>query len=355
LRILLVRLRQIGDVVFTTPAVRALRERFPDARISYLVEPAAAPIVALNRHIDEVIVAPRVPGLRGFVADLALGRRLRRAAYDLAIDFHGGPRASLLTWLSGARERIGYTIPGRSWMYTRRVRRSRELRPRHSVENQWDLLESLGVPLADRGRFPVEMPIDPATAAAVRTRLARSGIPASAQLIVVHVSAGNPFRRWPLDAFARLAADLVAGDPSRRVVFTCGPSEREALDRAIATARGYAGPDAGGRVLDCGDFSLAELRALVDTASLYVGGDSGPMHVAATSGVPMVSLYGPTLPARSEPWRGDPSRAEAVETTGLDCRPCDQRVCVHGDFRCLARIPPETVVAAAERLLGQNG
>src|SRR6185369_6524502 len=172
------------------------------------VEPAAAPIVALNPNVDELIVAPRRSGLRGFAADVALGRRLRQAAYDLAIDFHGGPRASLLTWLSGARERIGYTIPGRSWMYTRQVRRSRELRPRHSVENQWDLLESLGVPSPDRDRFPVEMPIDPATAAAVRTRLERSGVRPAAQLIIVHVSAGNPFRRWPLDAFARLAAHL---------------------------------------------------------------------------------------------------------------------------------------------------
>jgi ADP-heptose:LPS heptosyltransferase len=239
-------------------------------------------------------------------------------------------------------------------MYTRRVRRTRALRSRHSVENQWDLLESLGVPAADRGRFPVEMSIDPVAAASVRARLERSGVPDAARVIVVHVSAGNPFRRWHLDAFARAAADLVRADGGRHVIFTCGPSEREALGTVIAAARGSAGP-AGNRIVDCGDFSLAELRALVDTASLYVGGDSGPMHVAATSGVPMVSLYGPTLPARSEPWRGRPSAAEAVEVSGLACRPCDQRVCVHGDFRCLARIPPEAVVAAAERLLGQNG
>jgi predicted lipopolysaccharide heptosyltransferase III len=355
MRILLVRLRQIGDVVFTTPAVRALRERFPDAQISYLVEPAAAPILALNPHLDEVIVAPRLPGLRGFAADLALGRRLRRAAFDLVIDFHGGPRASLLTWLTGAPERIGYTIPARSWMYTRRVHRTRELRPRHSVENQWDLLEQLGVPAADRGRFPVEMPVDPAAAGSVRARLERAGVPPSAQLIVIHVSAGNPFRRWPLDAFAKVAADIARADDTRHVVFTCGPSEREALARVIAAARACAGPDAGNRILDCGDFSLPELRALVDRAHLYVGGDSGPMHVAATSVVPMVSLYGPTLPARSEPWRDRAWRAETVETSGLACRPCDQRICVHGDFRCLGRIPPEAVVAAAERLLGQNG
>src|SRR5438876_10814420 len=118
MRILLVRLRQIGDVVFTTPAVHALRCRFPDAHLTYVVEPAAAPVVSHNPHLDEILIAPRVPGCKGLVADLVLGRRLRHARYDLAIDFHGGPRASLLTWLSGAPIRIGYQIIGRSWMYT---------------------------------------------------------------------------------------------------------------------------------------------------------------------------------------------------------------------------------------------
>src|SRR2546421_4257364 len=170
MRILLVRLRQIGDVVFTTPAIRALRERFPDAQLTYVVEPAAAPVVARNPHLDDVVVAPRAGGLRGVAADLKLGVRLRARRYDLAIDFHGGPRASLLTWLSGARVRIGYEIVGRSWMYTRRVQRPRELRRRHSVENQWDLLEPLGIDRPDRSTFPVEMPIDPAIADAVTRR-----------------------------------------------------------------------------------------------------------------------------------------------------------------------------------------
>src|SRR5579862_8057588 len=107
MRILLIRLREIGDVVFTTPAVRALRRRFPDAHLTYIVEPAAAPIVELNPHLDEVIVAPRVGGLRQLRRDLALARRLRATRLDVAIDFHGGPRSSLLAWLSGARVRIG--------------------------------------------------------------------------------------------------------------------------------------------------------------------------------------------------------------------------------------------------------
>jgi lipopolysaccharide heptosyltransferase II len=345
-----VRLREIGDVVFTTPAIRALRRQFPAARISYVVEPAAVPVVRNNPNIDELIVAPRPRGVRAIVADLALGRRLRRRRYDLAIDFHGGPRASLLTWLSGARVRIGYTIPWRSWMYTERVARDRTLRPRHSVENQWDLLAALQMPAPRPDTDPVEMVVSRSSAAEVERRLVEHGVPRDASLIVIHVSAGNPFRRWPLESFCRVAATLVRDGPERRVVFTAGPSERDALGRVVALARQQLGPQAS-RIVECGDFSLDELRALVDRAALYIGGDSGPMHIAAASRVPMVSLYGPTLPERSAPWRSPEYPAEAVQATGLACRPCDQRVCVHGDYRCLGGIAPEHVTAAAERLL----
>jgi lipopolysaccharide heptosyltransferase II len=350
LKILLVRLREIGDVVFTTPAIRALRQRFPDAHLTYIVEPAAAPIVFHNALLNDVLVAPK----RGLVADLALGRRLRRSRYDLAIDFHGGPRASLLTWLSGARERIGYDIPGRGWMYTRRVRRARELRPRHSVANQWDLLAAIGIAPADPSHAPVEMAVDAVAAQTVAQRLSETNVSAEDRLIVIHVSAGNPFRRWPLDSFSALVADLAARDARHRVVLTAGPSDRAAAARVIEAARRRLDPQEQHRVIECGDFSLAELRALVDRASVYIGGDSGPLHVAATSRVPIVGLYGPTLPARSAPWRDPALPAEAVEVYGLPCRPCDQRVCAPGDFRCLTTISPEQVAAAAVRLLGHR-
>jgi lipopolysaccharide heptosyltransferase II len=348
---LLVRLREIGDVVFTTPAVQALRRHFPGAHISYVVEPAAAPIVQRNPHLDDVIVAPRRRGLRGLLGDLALARRLRAARYDLAIDFHGGPRASLLTWLSAARERVGYTIVGRSWMYTRRVGRPRALRPRHSVENQWDLLTPIGIGPPDRSMFPVEMPLDDAARQRIDARLAAAGVGGNEVAIVVHVSAGNPFRRWPIGHFVALVTALAQRDARRRIIITSGPSEHDAADRVIAEARAQLEPAAAERVLSCGEFSLAELRALAERAALYIGGDSGPLHVAATTRVPIVGLYGPTLPARSAPWR-DPRWIDvAVDAGNLPCRPCDQRVCAPGDFRCLTSIAPEQVLEAAARAL----
>jgi lipopolysaccharide heptosyltransferase II len=350
LRILLVRLRQIGDVVFTTPAIHALRQRFPDAHLAYIVEPSAAPVVIHNPHLDAVVVAPRLGGIRGFVADLALGLRLRRARYDVAIDFHGGPRASMLTWLSRAPRRIGYQVIGRSWVYTQRVARPRQLRPRHSVENQWDLLEALGISPPDRVRFPVEMPADPTAAAAVDQRLAAAGCQPADRLIVVHVSAGNPFRRWPTGHFVDLVIALARGVDRARVVVTSGPSDGDAASRVIEGARDRLA-DAGARVLSCGEFSLAELRALADRAALFVGGDSGPMHIASTSRVPIVGLYGPTLPVRSAPWRGEQSITVSIDAGELPCRPCDQRVCAPGDFRCLTSIAADRVAAAAMHAL----
>ncbi len=351
MKILLVRLRLIGDVVFTTPAVRAVRQRFPDAHITYIVEPAAAPIVANNPHIDEVIVAPQRRGAMQLLADLALGRRLRASRYDVAIDFHGGPRSALLTWLSRARVRIGYEIAGRGWMYTRRIARPRALRPRHSVENQWDLVAALDIPPPDRSRWPVEMIAAPSAAAEVADRLARAGVGPADRLVVVHVSAGNPFRRWPIASFAALIMLLVSKEARRRVIVTSGPSEGQAAGRVIAQARALLAAADHDRVVSCGDFSLDELRALLDRAALYIGGDSGPLHVATTTQVPIVALYGPTLPARSAPWRAPHLIAEAIEVDGLPCRPCDQRVCAPGDFRCLTWIRPEQVAAAAERAL----
>src|SRR5262249_2747719 len=123
----------------------------------------------------------------------------------------------------------------------------------------------------------------------------------------------------------------------------------------IGAARTQVRQGARHRILACGDFSLVELRALFDRAALFIGGDSGPMHVASTSLVPIVGLYGPTLPARSAPWRPSVSRAEAVEIGGLPCRPCNQRTCAPGDFRCLAWIDARQVIAAAERTLSGSG
>jgi lipopolysaccharide heptosyltransferase II len=353
LNILLIRLRLIGDVVFTTPIPRALKRAYPGARISYLVEQAAAPVVAHNPAIDDVIIAPRRRGVRRIADDVALARQLRKARYDIVIDLHGGPRSSWLTLASGAPRRIGYQVKGRSWVYTTAVARPRELRPRHSVLNQWDLLRALpGWPGGDAEptRDAVEMTVPPAAEAAIERRLTAAGVTPDAAVIVAHVSAGNPFRRWPEAAFARVLAALASAQTDRRVVVSSGPSDRAAAGRITDAAKTILGDNAD-RIADIGEFDLAELRALIARSRLFIGGDTGPLHIAATTGTPVVGLYGPTLPARSAPWRDPSVPSFAMEVAGLPCRPCEQRVCAPGDFRCLTTIRPEQVISAAEEAL----
>jgi lipopolysaccharide heptosyltransferase II len=353
-KLLLIRLRLVGDVVFTTPAIRALRRALPDAHLTYLVEPSAAPVVQHSPYLDEVIVCSGPDGARRLRADVRLARDLRARRFDVVLDFHGGPRATWLTLATGAPRRFGYAVAGRSWVYTTVVDRPRALRARHSVENQWDLVEAF---LPGLGRptpvcNPVEMPESPNAARRMTDWLARHEIGSRHDLVIIHVSAGNPFRRWPLSAFAELAARLSSSAPERRIILTSGPSEAEASAEVAHLAAEMA-PDRRHAITTCGDSTLAELRSLIGRAALFIGGDSGPLHVAATTSTPIVGLYGPTLPERSAPWRDPALVTESVDAGPLPCRPCDQRRCVPGDFRCLTHLEAACVADAAERALAR--
>ena len=350
----MIRLRLIGDAVFTTPAIAALRHAYPDATIWYLVERAAAPVVQQNPHLNRLIIADRPRGLRRLGYDVALASQLRRERFDLVIDFHGGPRSAWLTRATGAARRIGYDLPGRSWSYTDRVPWTRALvPPRHSVENQCDLLRPLGIEVPTAGSPPVEMPADRAAAARVDHRLRAAGVSGTAVIAVIHASASSPFRRWPRERFVELAARLLQQHPDLHVVFTSGPSEQSLQAELTAGARGTAA-GADERVVDVGDFDLAELRALIGRASLYIGGDTGPLHIAATTPTPIVALFGPTLPERSMPWRDPRLPAVAIDAGPLPCRPCHQRHCVPGDFRCLTGVQVSQVAEAALLLLSRR-
>ena len=170
------------------------------------------------------------------------------------------------------------------------------------------------------------------------------------------MSAGNPFRRWPAESFVE--SGLPAGvsrseapyHPHVRSVRCRGGGRDRRETRALGWPRTSAGA-----IVECGEFDLAELRALIGRAALYIGGDSGPLHIAGTTGVPVVGLYGPTLPVRSQPFRSARFISAAAEVPDLPCRPCDQRRCEPGDFRCLTGISAEAVAALAERAHSADG
>jgi ADP-heptose:LPS heptosyltransferase len=249
--------------------------------------------------------------------------------------------------------RVGYDVSGRRWMYTHVVPRPRGYAPHHSVLNQWALLAPVDAAFAqppDPDRDRLEMRVGEPARSAVTARLGTLGVGNDDEVVVVHAGAGNEFRRWPETSFAEVAATL-AGDQGRRAVVVIGSvSEGPSIERVVESAR-RAG---AARVFAAAGWPLPELRAVMDRASLFVGGDSGPLHIAAVADVPIVAVFGPTLPAHWAPWR--PARLPfiAIEPGPLECRPCDQRVCAPGDFRCLRGTPAAGVIDAARRLLERH-
>lgn len=336
-RILLLRLRRIGDIILTTPAVAALKKAFPNADLTYIVEKPFARLVEGNPALDRVIAVD--PKLKARDS-LRLIRAIRRERYDAVLDFHGGPRTSLWTSLSGARVKVGYLVRGRGWPYDIAVPRSRPEGPVHSAENHLNLVRALGVEISEAPGL-ILPPARPGDKAHIDRLFKENGL-ARTRLIVLHIGAGNAFRDWGAANLASLARRL-AGVPGARVALVGGEGdldrEAEIIGRGDVPALSLAG-----------ELNLIELRELIARAALFVGPDSGPMHIAASTGTPIVAFFGPTLPAHFAPWH----HPAAVLEKDLACRPCRQRECGTKDFRCLRTISVEAVFRACLALLGRK-
>ena len=257
-------------------------------------------------------------------------------------------------------------MPYRRWPYTHLVKRPVQTEPRHSVMNQWDLLSSLDKSFAarpDPQRDPVEMNVNIETGLSVfkkkvAAELTRRSITGRAShrgaktidIVVIHVRVGTPFRQWPIEFFIETIVNLAAFDPELRFVVTSDPSDPSTTNQIITAVHARTGR-ATPLVTSADHFGVAELQSLISHAALFIGGDSGPLHIASTTTTPIVGLYGPTLPTRSSPWRSPALITESVDVGELPCRPCDQRHCEPGDFRCLKTLPAIKVISATKRAL----
>jgi lipopolysaccharide heptosyltransferase II len=334
-KILLIRLRRIGDIIMTTPAVAALKRALPHASLTYIVEEPYRRLVEGNPDIDEIILVPPHQGLFSFLGFIL---RVRREKFDIVIDFHGGPRASRITWLSGAGLKVGYELKGKGFFYDIRVPRNREGARIHSVENHLNLVRAAGIEVNEPWPRLTLPGVGKEETERIDTLWANHRLD-GAKVVVLHVGAGNEFRDWGAPNLGELAGHLT-GLPGVRVVLV---GSGEDVPRAEEVRK--ANPPS---ILSlAGALNLIELREVIGRAVLFVGPDSGPMHIAATTATPIVALFGPTLPANFSPWQ---ARATLIEKP-LDCRPCKQKKCVTDDFRCLQNITVDEVLRACSVFL----
>jgi ADP-heptose:LPS heptosyltransferase len=347
-RILVIRLGAIGDVVRTLPAAAGLRASWPRAHLAWLVEPASASVLRGQPWLDEVIVFPRgalgsalrrgrLPTAAREAA--AFLRELRAARFDLVVDFHAILKSGLLARLSGARRRVSYARPfareGAAWFATDRAR----LEP--PKQSRFDRNEALLRVLGSDAALPARaLHVPPEALERIDEALGGGAAP-----VVIHpgTSDATPYKRWTPDGYGRVARALAEeGVPC---VVTSGPaaSDREMAAAVLAAAGSAARPAPATP-------TLLDLAALFARSRLYLGADSGPMHVASAVGTPVVQLLGPTDPVENAPYPGTPSRQVRVQ---VGCNPC-RRGC--SAATCMRVIPASAVLAAVRELLaGPSG
>jgi heptosyltransferase-1 len=341
-RILVVRLGAIGDVVRTLPAVSALRAGYPNAHIAWLVEPASASALNHQPWIDEVLAFPR-PLLGGALRAGRLDRfwrlasdfatELRRRRFDLALDFHAILKSGCLARLSGARLCVGYGRPfareGAGRFAHLRARLSHSLTSRYA--RNLALVRFLGIDAPPSPR-PFRIPEE-------HRSWARDALGDEAAIILHPGSSPTtPHKRWSGSRYASLARSLDAQGYATWISFGSEPGERAGAEAIVARAAGRCR-------LAPATPSLVHLGALLERARLYVGGDTGPLHIASLVGTPVVQIVGPTDPVENAPYPETPARSVRVP---VGCSPC-RRGC--SAAVCMRVVSPASVLEAARELL----
>ncbi|MFA6561620.1 MAG: lipopolysaccharide heptosyltransferase II [Verrucomicrobiia bacterium] len=353
-RILIRSVNWLGDAVMTMPAIQRLKQAHPQAQIAVLTGPKLADLWRLHPDVNEVIVHEQ--SNCPFVL-LRQARELRRGAFDAAIIFSNSWRSALPTWLAGIPRRIGFRGHARAWMLTERLGESADYQTKPVMTSE--AIRRFGNGLSAASERPVFkhqvhrhlqlaacLGAD-ATPCAPQLQLAAPPadalLPQDKPLLALNAGAEyGPAKRWPLDRFIAAAKVIVERHHVRWVILG-GPKEGD-LGREIATALGA--PNA---INLAGQTTLLGLCHALAQCRLLLTNDSGPMHLAAALGKPVVAMFGSTEPALTGP---NDSR-HVILRHAPPCSPCFMRECPI-DFRCMTAITVEEVVKAAERVISNQ-
>jgi predicted lipopolysaccharide heptosyltransferase III len=329
--ILAIKLRYLGDVLLATPTLHALKTAYPAARLSALVNRGTEDILRANPDVDEIIPLDR----GSFFQQSRFVWEIRRRRFDTVVDLTDGDRAAFLSWTSGAPVRIGFNGEQR-WTgrcYTTVV--SGEAGG-HRIERDLAVLAPLG--LVARDRLP-RMWLTPEDDAKAERLAQELGISTDRPWVVIQPGARYWFKAWPAERFARLA-DRLYDQFGCRVLVGGSSQERSLTESVVKQAKS--------RLLNiAGRSDVRTLAALLKRSALFVGNDTGAMHIAAAMGTPVVALFGPSNPTEWGPRGGN---AHMIYK-GLDCRICFHPTCRRGEQNCMKLITVDEVWAACERLL----
>jgi lipopolysaccharide heptosyltransferase II len=342
-RILITRMRFIGDIVLTTPVIRSVRAACPDAFIAYMGERDAVSLLEGNPFLDEII--PYDYARPGVLEQARVGFLLKRKRFDLVVDLFGNPRSALLTRLSGARVRVGPERTGRGRLYTIRV--ADDGREKTAVEFHNQYIAAAGIPPVATKPELFLREEEKRDAASYLRWVCGGGKPLDPGRPVVgmHPGATWPAKKWLPQRFAELA-DTARAKLGAYVVITAGPGDAEAVSAVGASA--VSAPFA------LNVLPLRQLAAVISCCNVFVSNDAGPMHIAAALGVPTVGLFGPGEDSIWFPY--DRSAGHTPLRKDVPCHPCHLDECNRegtGYMECMKLLAVHDVFAAVGRALSR--
>lgn len=339
-KILVLRLRSIGDILLSNPSLAALKRTFPRAVIHFVVDDIFEDLLYNNKNVDKVVTNARKKSDRGILADIAFIRRLRKEHYDLAVDLQAGPRGAYAALFSGARLRIGHHLKPRNWLCYN-MKAEAPYPDDHSWQVQFKVVTPLGAQWPEEPEFFLDFP-ESATLSVMK-RMEDAGLMFDRPMALLHPGARTAVKRWPAEKMGALARWMA--DEMQMAVILAGSAADEEEIKNIRRSSGYALPAFT-------DLTLWELAALIKMSALMVCNDSGPMHMAGVLDTPVVAIFGPSDPAL---WGPVGQRKMVVTCEPMECQPCDQNNCIHEGDHCTSRIELSETQRAVERLWSLTG
>lgn len=333
--------KHMGDLVLSLSSINALKELFKEKKIFIVVDSAYREIIEAVDGLNNVLFYPRkLLNKENFIKQLALQfdflRQLRSTSPDIAIDLHGGVASSIMTFLSGASLRVGRTSAKRAFLYNMKVD---PLNGKHKIHSYFGIASAVG---CQSKAVIYRLAATESKRTALKNILLKEGIAVEKPIICIHPVAGRIFKEWIPEGFAEIADSLAS--EGFQVVFIGSSGDAEKIHEIISITKRKTYNFAG-------KISLGELIALFEISSLYIGNDSGPMHLASAVGtLPIIGLF--FRPGSDKSWH--PFSEKSIILKGdTDCQKCKRNDCQY-DFKCTKTISPDNVKAAVQRLINSS-
>lgn len=337
-RILIVRTDRIGDVILSTPVIKAMRDNYPSSYIAMMVRPYAEEIVEGNPYLDEIILYDKDSAHKSWWESLQFMLSLKQKRFDVAIILHPTNRVHLITFFAGIPRRIGYNMK-LGFLLTDRLKHIKQEGQKHEIEYNLDIIRYFRIEPKDKSLY---MPIKEESQRSIEHLLKELDIKENEEILAIHPGASCPSKIWPPERFARVADSLIERYGFK--VLIVAAAQDKGIANEVAGSMHQASFNVAGRTL------ISELASLLKRCRLFVSNDSGPVHIASAVGTPVISIFGRSQKGLSPSRWGPVGKKDIILHKEVGCTECLAHNCKK-DFACLKAITVDDVLSAADSIL----